>query len=417
MTEPRYTRGMSVAILSIGTELTRGEIQNTNATWLSDQVTSLGLSVGTCVTIADDPDVIVRTLQRLGAEHQVILSTGGLGPTTDDITAENVARCLGVKLTRHAESYAALQAWVARRGRTLSASNAKQADLPEGSTALSNAVGTAPGFSVTILQARAHFMPGVPSEMRPMFTEHVLPTLAALTSTYTASRKIKTFGAPESSVNDTLAGIEAEHDVVIGYRAHFPEIEVKVLATRATRVEAERSALAVAALVEARLGSLVYGHDQDTLPAVVLELLRKRRSTLGCAESCTGGLLSALLTEQPASDVFLGAVVSYANAIKTGILRVASASLEQHGAVSEVVVQEMALGARHALGCDYALAISGIAGPSGGTADKPVGRVCLALATPSSVEIQIVNFVGTRRQIQTRAAFAALNLLRLHLAQ
>jgi nicotinamide-nucleotide amidase len=406
---------MRVAVLSIGTELTRGEIHNTNASWLSEQVTQLGVEVACGETIPDDVAVIVASLRRLGTDYDVILTTGGLGPTTDDLTAASVADCLGVPLVRDVASHEHIKALVERRGRALTASNAKQADFPAGANVLANSQGTAPGFQVRIGRADAYFMPGVPGEMKPMFTQHVLPQLAKIPSDCTSVLRLKTFGASESSINDSLAGIEQQHSVVIGYRVQFPEIEVKVLACRDNRAEADAAVLNSALVVRERLGNLVYGEDVDSLPRVVAQRLRALGRSLSLAESCTGGLLSDLLTAEPASDYFLGAVVCYSNTVKQSLLGVSAETLATHGAVSEATVREMARGAQLGLGSDYALAISGIAGPTGATADKPLGRVHIALAMPDQVLTEEFTFYGNRRQVQQRAAYTALNLLRLQL--
>ncbi len=211
---------MAAAVLCIGTELTRGEISNTNATWLCEELTRLGLDVAEEATLPDDRARIQVALRRLGEDHDVIVSTGGLGPTTDDITSECVAAVVGVPLERHEPSLAAITALMARFGRAVAPSNAKQADFPKGAAVLANDHGTAPGFAVTIGKARAFFMPGVPGEMKPMFATHVAPVLRSLVQGGIHQVRLRTFGMPESTVNDRLVGIEAAHGVTLAYRSH-----------------------------------------------------------------------------------------------------------------------------------------------------------------------------------------------------
>jgi nicotinamide-nucleotide amidase len=225
--------------------------------------------------------------------------------------------------------------------------------------------------------------------------------------------RLKTFGLPESAVNDRLAGIEERHGVVLAYRAHFPEIEVKVLARSADRASAERLSRIAADEVKSRLGDVVYAEGGITFAAAIGQLLREAKLTLGTAESCTGGLVAELLTEEGgASDYFRGAVVSYDNAVKTGVLGVSEALLAAHGAVSAEVARAMAEGGRRVLGADLALSLTGIAGPTGGTDAKPVGLVHFAVATAAGATCRSATFPGSRRQIRTLAAFAGLSLVR-----
>lgn len=405
---------MTAAVLSIGTEITRGEITNTNATWLSEELTRRGVEVTEIVAVKDDPADIEATLKRLGAAHTLIVSTGGLGPTTDDITAECVGKVLGVPLERDVRSHEAIAARMARFGRPLTASNEKQADFPRGAGILANPNGTAPGFSVKIGRAEAYFMPGVPAEMKPMFETYVAKAARRLVTVGLHQVRLKTFGLPESTVNDRLAGIEAAHDVVIGYRAHFPEIEVKVLARRKTEAEAEAAATTAAAEVRERLSDVIFAEGSVTYFGAIATLLREQGLTLGTAESCTGGLVAELMTtESGASDYFQGAIVSYANSLKTDVLGVPLPLLKEHGAVSTEVARAMAAGARRVLSVDVALAVTGIAGPGGGTEQKPVGLVHFAVATKQgTIDERIVLPFRDRTQIRTLAAYAGLRLVR-----
>jgi nicotinamide-nucleotide amidase len=404
---------MPAAILSIGTELTRGEIENTNASWLSRELTAMGFEVTEVATVDDDPARIVATLLRLGAASEVVVATGGLGPTTDDLTSLSVARALGVELVRDAASVEAIRRRFERAGRTMSASNEKQADFPAGAEVLANPVGTAPGFSVQIGRALCFFVPGVPREMKRLFADHIVPRIAKLAPNLSFQIRLKTFGLPESVVGEKLAGVEESHPgVVLGYRAHFPEIEVKVLATAGTQADARSLAGKAAEEVRARLGDVIYGEGDDTFPEIVGRALTGRGFRLAVAESCTGGLLGHLLTREPASDFFVADAVTYANSAKTRLLEVSEDVLRGHGAVSAEVAAAMAEGARRVCDVDIAVSVTGIAGPSGGSADKPVGLVYWAVAHPGGTIVRDRVFTGDRGQIQYFAAFAAMALLR-----
>jgi nicotinamide-nucleotide amidase len=407
---------MTAAVLSTGTELTRGELVNTNATWLADALTSLGFDVTALDTVGDDAPRLTAALTRLGAEHDLVVCTGGLGPTTDDLTNATVAALLGVPLERDAASFAAIQARFARFKRTFTPSNAKQADFPRGATILPNAWGTAPGFAVRIGRALACFLPGVPSEMEAIFKVHVTPLLEPLPHAFRHQVRLRTFGLMESEVNDRLAGVEATHGVLLGYRATLPEIEVKVLAEGADGGDAERRSRAAADEVRARLGTAVYGEGTLTLPAVLLDFLRERGLTLALAESCTGGLASKLLTDVPgASSVFLGGAVVYHNAAKTELLGVDARLVVEHGAVSREVAVAMAEGVRARLKSSIGLAFTGIAGPDGGTETKPVGLVHVALARAEGVRHFERVFPGAREHVRRRAVFAGFSLIRREL--
>jgi nicotinamide-nucleotide amidase len=401
------------SVLSIGTELTRGEIDNTNATWLAERLTAIGLEVAGIRTVADDATAIIATLEQLSQTSALVVSTGGLGPTTDDITSACVARWLGVERVRDAAVLAGLEQRLSRLGRALTASNAQQADFPAGARILDNAHGTAPGFAVVKGHGQLFFMPGVPREMRPMFERHIEPVASALVSGAQHQVRLRCFGSPESVLNDKLAGLEQAHDVTVGYRAHFPEVLIKLLARADSRSAAEERAALAAHEAKLRLGTAVYAEGDRAMPEVVGELLRARGLTLCLAESCTGGLVSSLLTRHPASDILLGGVVSYANAVKVAQLGVSPATLEAHGAVSPETAREMAEGARRRFDSDLALSLTGIAGPSGGSDEKPVGLVYYALATPTGTRVEHVNVSQRPREmVQLYSAWCGLDLIR-----
>lgn len=405
---------MTAAVLSIGTELTRGELVNTNAAWLAERLTLLGFDVPELVTVDDHVGRIVEAVQRLASRHRVVISTGGLGPTTDDLTAEAAAKALGVGVARHEPSIEAIRRRFQALGREMSLSNEKQANLPEGATVLPNALGTAPGFAITLGQARLFFLPGVPSEMRRMVEDQVEPAIASLAERTSCQIALRTFGLPESVVGEKLAGIEQDEPAVtIGYRASFPEIEVKLLARAANQAEAETIASRVARVVRERLGSAVFGEGHDTFAAFVGHTLRDRGLTLAIAESCTGGMIGAMVTSVPGSSEYLLLdAVTYSNAAKHDLLGVDLELMRHYGAVSEEVAAAMADGARARADADIAVSVTGIAGPGGGTDAKPVGTVWFGLAqrgTPTTT--RTVKLAGDRERIRTMASYLALKMV------
>ena len=405
---------MSAAILCIGTELTRGELTNTNATFLADRLTAIGFSVHAIETIADEHAHIVETLLRLAARHRVIVCSGGLGPTTDDITSACAASAAGVPLERHEPSLDAIRRRFAQLGREMTPSNAKQADFPRGSEVLPNPIGTAPGFLLRLGGALLFFTPGVPSEMKRMFDDQIEPRVAPLAPNDTAQNHLKTFGQTESRIGEMLGGVEeAFPGVVIGYRAHFPEIEVKVFARGKNRTDAQSLADAATREVRQRLSEYVYGEGKDdSFASAVARVLRGHGLTLAIAESCTGGLVGHMLTSVPGSSEFLlfDAVV-YSNASKSAVLGVDPELIRAHGAVSAECAAALADGARRVVGSDLAVSITGIAGPTGGTDTKPVGLVYVGLATAHGTDVKERKFVGDRHRVQTLAAYSALKLV------
>ena len=405
---------MTCAVLSIGTELTRGELVNTNAAWLAAALTELGFEVVEAAVVDDDRDRIVAALRRLGGSASVVVCTGGLGPTTDDITAAAVAHAVGVALQRDEASLERIRRRLEKLGRELSESNAKQADFPAGAEVLANAVGSAPGFAVRLGEALAFFMPGVPREMTAMFEEQVVPRIRAMAPNDSHQIRYRTFGLPESLVGDRLAGIEAAFaGITLGYRAHFPEIEVKVLARAATRAEAHALCERAAAEVRQRLADVIYGEAEDTFAGVVGRALRAKGYTFAIAESCTGGLVGHMITREPgASEYLLVDAVTYANSAKTRLLGVGEEVIRGHGAVSSEVACAMAEGVKHVSGADVALSLTGIAGPAGGTEEKPVGTVFIAVAGPGGVKVLERHYSGDRHRIQTMAAYEGLDLVR-----
>jgi nicotinamide-nucleotide amidase len=405
---------MTAAVLTIGTELTRGELVDTNAVWLAAQLTALGFEVVEIDTVDDDRVRIIEALRRLAARAPVVIVTGGLGPTTDDLTAECAADAAGVGLQRDEVSLEVIRRRLAVLGRAMSPTNAKQADLPAGAEVLGNPVGTAPAFKLVIEGSQFFFLPGVPREMQTIFEDLVTPRIGPLASANSYQILLRTYGLPESLVGEKLADLEAQHPgLVLGYRASFPEVEVKVRVRGEDRARARMVAERVAGEVRARLGDFVYGEDDDTFAAAVGRALRARGYTLAVAESCTGGLIGAMLTAVPgSSDYLLLDAVTYSNASKERVLGVPSEVLIAHGAVSGECVARMAEGVRRIAGADVSVAVSGVAGPGGGSSEKPVGLVFFALTTAAGTTVVEKHFTGDRARVQRGAAYFALSLVR-----
>lgn len=404
---------MTAAILSIGTELTRGEIVNTNAAWLSAELTAAGFTVDAIEVIADDMERMVLTIQKIAAGHRFVIVTGGLGPTTDDMTALAAAKAANVSLVRDESALLAIRRKVEARGRTVNAGHEKQADLPAGADVLPNGVGTAPGFSIAIGDTPLFFLPGVPREMKRMFTDQVLPRIRPTAPNNTFQVRLRSYGLGESLVGQALKDIEGSHlGVTLGYRVHFPEVDVKVHARASNQQLARDLALRATAEVRARLGDVVYGEGDEAFSEMVGRAVRSRGYRLALAESCTGGLIAHMLTHYPASDYLVGGAVTYANSAKTRLLGVSEDTLRGHGAVSAEVAAEMAEGVRRVCETDIGLSVTGIAGPTGGTTEKPVGLVYWAVAHPGGTIVRNKVFQGDREEVQTAAAYAVLDLLR-----
>jgi nicotinamide-nucleotide amidase len=409
MGDPR----MTVALLSIGTELLQGEIENSNAQWMGELLTAQGFHVSRIECAGDDRPSLAETLTRLVREHRFVIATGGLGPTSDDLTAEVAATVFDTALALDEDQLATMRRRLEKLGRTVRQGHVKQAHLPVGCEVLPNPVGSAPGFALRSGEATAMFLPGVPAEMRAMFEQSVLPRLFASGTSDGYRHVLHTYGAGESLVAERLEGLEqAFPGLVLGYRIKGPEVDVKLTARATDRGEAR--AIVQAALEDARerLDELVYGEGDDTLVQAVARALRSRGWMLAAAESCTGGLVSKELTQLPASDYFAGSTVTYSNAVKSKLLGVSEDALRGHGAVSAEVAAEMAEGARRAFGTDVALAVTGIAGPTGGSAEKPIGLVFWAVAHPNGTVVQHRVFSGTRNQIQLAATYAVLDEVR-----
>ena len=414
---------MSAEILCIGTELLLGNITNGNARWIAEQLAALGIPHQRQLVVGDNRERLIAELQAAPERCRVLITTGGLGPTPDDLTTEAIAAAFGAPLVEHPQVWAEIQARLAARGRPCAASNRRQAFLPEGAALLPNPTGTAPGM---IWSPRPDFtiltFPGVPSEMRAMWEATAAPWLrgAGLAEGVFASRMLHFWGVGESNLAEQMADLLEGTNPTVAPYAGSGEVKLRITARAATSEAAVQLLEPVEAEIRARTGALCFGVDEASLASVLLEQLRSRGQTLAVAESCTGGGLGASLAAVPgASDVLLGGVIAYANRVKHGLLGVPAELLEAHGAVSDPVARAMAEGARRATGADWALALTGVAGPGGGSAEKPVGLVHIAVAGPAGCSSEGVRFGASRGRgwIQTLAAGEALNRLRLALLE
>ena len=411
----------TVEILSVGTELLLGSIVNSDAQALSRELTSLGLNVLYHSVVGDNPGRLRAAVELAKSRADVIVTSGGLGPTCDDLTKQTLAECFGKQLVFHPECAEGIRCFFRRMGKEMTDNNLQQAYLPEGCTVLDNAWGTAPGCAFEAEGTYVVMLPGPPRECLPMFRERAMPWLARLSEGIIRSRTLRVFGLGESGVEALLRDRmnELTNPTLAPY-AKEGEVELRITAKADTADKADALIAPVEAEVRALLGGLVYGADVSGLERVVLDGLRERGLTLGTAESCTGGLIAKRITDVPGSaSVFMGGVVSYHCEVKAGVLGVPQALLDEKGAVCAEVAKEMAQGARKVLGCDVAVSATGVAGPDPDDRGNPVGLVFTALATPDGYWVKELNLASqSARRDRTRnlAANHALDMVRRWLA-
>jgi nicotinamide-nucleotide amidase len=407
---------MQLEMISTGEEVLSGQIVDTNAAWFSDTLMNLGLELQQRSTVGDRMDDLVRLFTERSKVADLILVNGGLGPTSDDLSADAAARACGVALVEDAGWRLHLEDWFRRRGRPMAPSNLKQCLLPAGAVLIDNPNGSAPGFRIKLNRAWLFFTPGVPSEFKPMVQEQFLPFLHAQFHFDSAVRlhKFLTLGHGESSLAEQLKAVTAPDGVTLGYRPSMPTVEIKVFARGNDAIAALQDFLP---RVRQCLGTAVVTERFASIAEEVHTLLRLKGGTLSLAESCSGGLLSSQLVEYPGSSDYLKhAVVSYSNEAKTRLLGVPGTLLNTFGAVSIETAEAMATGARGILDTDFALAITGIAGPDGGSDAKPVGTVAIALCDRSQCWIQVVNLgQRSRSLVRSMSCAIALDMLRRHL--
>ena len=410
---------MKAEILTIGDELLRGEIVDSNKSFLSDRLLGLDVETRYQSSVRDDPEDMREAFHRAAERSDIVLVSGGLGPTRDDLTSAVLAQSFGRKLVRDEAALETIRAFFRLVGREMTENNAKQADLPEGAELLANPIGTAPGFLIEEGRAAFFCMPGVPRELARMMDEQVLPRIAARQQPGRGGGQVvratllRTFGMGESALDDALKDIAASGDVTLGFRTSFPDNYLRPVARAASAEEAEAKLARVCDTIRERLGPLIYGEGEETLPAVVGRLLRESGRTIAVAESCTGGLVAEQITDVPgASDYFLGGVVAYADAAKLTLLGIPEPLLAEHGAVSDAVARAMAEGVRARFGADFGVATTGISGPGGGTDAKPVGLVHLAIAHAQGTHSDSFVFPLDRHRHRRLTAQLALDWLR-----
>jgi len=410
---------MKAVILSIGDEVVAGQIADTNAAWLAEQLGALGVDVTRHEAVRDFEDQIEQAIHRAAPHCHLLVITGGLGPTEDDLTRHGIAAAAGVPLDLHEPSLEHIEERFRRYGRQMPRRNRIQAMMPQGATVLPNSQGTAPGFVVTVGDATVAAMPGVPREMKAMFADHLKPYIEAMPVDRQIVRveRLRLYNMPESQVNQHIRHLMARGaNPLVGLLVSHGVISVKFTATASTDAEAADLIRPVREECQRLLGDVVFGTGDDTLHEVVAALLERHGKTLAIAESCTGGLIGHALTEVPGISRFLLAdLVTYSNEAKTNLLGVPADTIAAVGAVSEQVAAAMADGARQRTNADIGLATTGIAGPTGGSPEKPVGLVYCALATDQGTRVHRLQHVGSRSVIKDRSAKAALNILRLHL--
>lgn len=407
---------MLLEMISTGEEVLSGQIVDTNAAWFADCMMNLGIELTRRSTVGDRMDDLCRIFTERSLEADLILVNGGLGPTSDDLSAAAAARAAGVPLVEHLEWRKHLESWFRQRGRTMPTSNLKQCQLPQGAELVDNPSGSAPGFRLRLNRAWLFFTPGVPVEFRQMVSEQFIPFMhrqfnPVLT---TCLRKLLTIGHGESTLAERIDTLAVPAGITLGYRPSPPHVEIKIFARGDAAIAMQAHYVQQLQLL---LGDAVVSTRHATLAEEVHSLLLANGVSLALAESCTGGMLSSQLVDFPGSSAYLQqGVVAYADAAKTTLLNVPADCLARYGAVSPETAIAMAQGARACLDSDFALSITGIAGPDGGSEEKPVGTVAIALADREQSWVQLVQLSQrSRTLVRTMSCAVALDMLRRRL--
>lgn len=405
-------------LIAVGTELLLGNIANTDAQMISEGLSQLGINVYYHTVVGDNPQRVRDAVEIARKRADILITTGGLGPTCDDLTKVAIAQAFGKELVFHEESAQRIRDRFAALGRPITENNYQQAMIPEGATVLPNDWGTAPGVAFEADGTHVILLPGPPRECEMMFRHRAVPYLKALSDGVIVSRTIKTFGIGESAAEAKLRDLmNALHNPTLAPYAKPTGTELRITAHAQTEEEALALIVPIEDQVKDRLGDVVIGVDVSSVEEVCLALLKEKGLTVGTAESCTGGLIAKLLTDLPGSSaVFRGGVVSYCDGVKAGALGVPYDLLDQYGAVSAQVAEAMALGAREALGCDIALSATGVAGPDSDDRGNPVGLVYLGIAWAGGCHVAVYQGGKVERErIRRQSAQTALDLLRRHL--
>ena len=408
----------SAVILSTGDELTTGKVVDTNSSFIADRLFSIGVKVAAVLKVGDDREKLLWAFASARELGDLVIGTGGLGPTADDLTTELVGDFLGRKLVLDEAVATGLKKRFAARGILWTDNNLKQALFPEGATILPNPLGTAPGFRI-VLGNDKHlvWLSGVPQEMVAMFNEEVLPWIAEQQgkATEILARAFKIYGLTESKLDDLVKPINLGANAKLSFRAHFPDLTLRLTVSGGEARQQTFDSLCEE--IRDRLGSHIYSEGDLTMEEVVGQLLMEKKQTLALAESCTGGLISHRITRIPgSSNYYYGGAVTYSNEAKMKFLGVQSTTLEKYGAVSEQTALEMSRGIKERTGASIGLSVTGVAGPTGGSKEKPIGTVWISIAREVGQEARLFQFHGERERIILASSQAALNWLRTALA-
>ncbi len=407
---------MGAEIVAIGNELLLGETVDTNSAHVARCLARIGVRVHRTTVVGDDRERLRSVLTEVRDRSRLVVTMGGLGPTHDDITREVVAEVFDRRLVLDEQLLSELNERFRRFGYEMPPGNRSQAEVPEGARVIPNPHGTAPGLIIDDGRTTFYVLPGVPTEMKALLDDAVLPGILAASDgrePVVQSRVVRTVGIGESALAEMLADVVAEAaPLEVAFLPHLGRVDVRLTATGLSVSDAEPRLAELASAIAARASRWYYGEDGTTLPDAILEKLRDRGWTVAVAESCTGGGLGAALTEAPgSSDVFLGGIVAYSNDVKIAALGVAQDLLEEHGAVSEPVCRSMATAIRERFGAAVGCAITGVAGPGGGTPEKPVGLVYCGVETPLDAKIRRLDYPGTRDAVRERATLSTMGLL------
>jgi nicotinamide-nucleotide amidase len=408
---------MRAEIISIGDELLIGQTINTNAGWMGEQLNSIGIDVIRVLTISDKKDDILNAIKEAEHRSEIVLITGGLGPTKDDITKHTLCEYFGTRLVRNQQVLARIEAFFTQRGRTMLEVNRQQADLPESCTVLDNLLGTASGMWFEKSGKVVVSLPGVPYEMKHLMEEQVIPKLKnTFALPFIVHRTILTQGIGESFLAERISDWENElrkEDLSLAYLPSPGIVKLRITAKGENETKLRERVQYFEKKLLPQIEDVHYGFEKDKLEEIVGKLLLERKATLATAESCTGGFIAHRITSvSGSSDYFLGSVISYANAVKMAQLGVTEDDLIHHGAVSEPVVVQMVKGVIEKIGSDYAISVSGVAGPNGGTEEKPVGMVWIAVGNKERVYARKFYFEKDRDRNILRSSLSALMLLR-----
>lgn len=407
---------LAVELVAVGTELLLGQLADTNTVFIAQQCADAGIDVLGAHTVGDNRTRIANTLRAALERVDGVITTGGLGPTIDDLTKEAVSDALGIGTELHEPSLRQMQEFFAKIGREMRENNRKQAEVPRGSFVLENPRGTAPGFIAFAPTGKfVASMPGVPREMKPMFTGILIPFLRERYALQTAifTRVLHTINIGESEIDHRIADLfRAGENPKIAVLAHEGLCDVKIMAKAPSREGAEAMIAPLQQQIESHLQGFVFGADDTTIESAIADLLRTQGATIGAAESCTGGRVASALTRlSGSSETFWGGVVAYDNSVKVAELGVSEETLARYGAVSEQTAREMAEGVRTRIGTTYGISTTGIAGPTGGSDEKPVGLVWFGIADAERTTARSFTFNGDRDTVQRRATVMALGLL------